>query len=158
MNKTVNVTTPSDCEIQVTREFNAPAQLIFDYHTKPEKMRIWLIGPPGWSLTVCEIDLRVGGQFRNIFRSDTGPEELGVRGEFREIVAPTRLAHTETMDGIPGEWLETLVLKQSGATTTATTTWLYASRDARDQALKSGIIEGASFNFDRLEQLMSEAA
>jgi uncharacterized protein YndB with AHSA1/START domain len=157
VNKSVNVTTPSEREIRLTREFDAPAQLVFDCHTKPELVKKWMMGPPGWSLSTCEIDLRVGGVFAYIYRSDADQQELGVRGEFREIVAPVRIVHTETMDGIPGESLETLTLKQSGATTTLTITMLYSSQDARDQALQSGIADGMSATFDWLERFLSEA-
>ena len=157
MNKTVNVTTPSECEIRLTREFDAPAQLVFDYHTKPELVKKWMVGPPGCHLATCEIDLRVGGVFAYIYRNDADQQEFGVRGEFREVVAPTRIVHTETMDGIPGEALETLTLSQSGATTTLTTTMLYSSQEARDQALQSGMSDGMCGTWDLLDQSLGEA-
>jgi len=142
--------------MQITRDFDAPAQLVFDCHTKPELMRKWMMGPPGWSLAVCEVDLTIGGAFCCIYRSDADQQEFGVRGEFREIDAPVRVSHTERMDGIPGESLETLNLRESGAITTLTTTMLYSSREVRDEALQSGMADGMSECFERLEQLMSE--
>ena len=138
MPATVVVTTPSDREICVTRTFDAPAQLIFDYHTKAEHVQKWLLGPPGWSMPVCEIDLRVGGRYRYVWRSDENGTEFGVRGEYREIAAPERIVHTETMDGMDGEVLCTQTLVESGARTTMSLTMVFASKEARDGALESG--------------------
>ena len=87
----IDVTTPDDLEIRVTRVFDAPRSLIFECHTQPELVRRWLLGPPGWSMPVCEIDLRVGGQYRYVWRSDTDGGEFGFRGEYREIRAPERV-------------------------------------------------------------------
>jgi uncharacterized protein YndB with AHSA1/START domain len=155
MKRTVDVTTPSEREIQVTRDFDAPAQLVFDFHTKPEHVQEWLLGPPGWSMPICEIDLRVGGIYRYVWRNDAGKGEFGVRGAFREIAAPARLVHTETMDGAPGEALCTLAFVQSGESTTLTTAMLFSSKEARDQALQSGMADGMSASYDRLEQRMN---
>ena len=104
MSSALIVTTPSEREIRVTRTFAAPPDLVFDCHTKPEYVKKWLLGPPGWSMPVCEIDLRAGGRYRYVWRSDDG-KNPGVHGEFRQIAAPERIVNAERMDGIPGEAL-----------------------------------------------------
>jgi len=156
MPTTVDVTTPSDREIAVTRSFDAPAQLIFDCHTRPEYVQRWLLGPPDWSMPVCEIDLRAGGRYRYVWRNDAGEGEFGVQGEYREISAPGRLVHTETMDGTEGEALCTLTLVDQDGRTTLTTNMLFPSREIRDQALESGMTDGMSTSYDRLEDVLGE--
>src|ERR1035437_1248164 len=93
----LKLTTPTDREIAMTRVFDAPRALVFDALTKPELVRRWLLGPPGWSMPVCEIDLRVGGAYRFLWRN-VGGAEMGVRGSYREIAAPERLVATERFD------------------------------------------------------------
>jgi uncharacterized protein YndB with AHSA1/START domain len=153
----VVVATPSDREIRVTRTFDAPAQVVFDFHTKPEHVQKWLLGPPGWSMPVCEIDLRAGGVYRYVWRSDENGMEFGVQGQFREIDAPARLVHTESMDGREGEALCTLTLTESGETTRLDLAMLFPSQSERDAALESGMTEGMSMSYDRLEESASAA-
>jgi uncharacterized protein YndB with AHSA1/START domain len=155
MPATVNVTTPSDREIKVIRTFDAPARLVFDFHTRAEHVQRWLLGPPGWSMPICEIDLRPGGRYRYLWRSDDRGREFGVRGEFREIEAPRRLVHTENMDGMEGEVLCTLTFVENAGRTTSSMTMLFASKEARDRALQSGMTDGMSASYDRLEAVMN---
>ena len=110
--ETLKLTTPSDREIAMTRVFDAPRQLVFDAHTKPDLVRQWLLGPPGWSMPVCEIDLRVGGKYRYVWRHDRDGTEMGMGGVYREIVPPERIVNTEKFDEAwyPGEAVDTLVL------------------------------------------------
>jgi uncharacterized protein YndB with AHSA1/START domain len=156
MPQTVDIATPSDVEIQVTRAFDAPAQLVFDYHTKPEYVQKWLLGPPGWSMPICEIELTVGGRYQYVWRNDANESEFGARGEYLEIVAPERIVHSERMDGVQGEALCTLTFVQNGARTTLTTTIRFGSKEARDQALQSGMTDGMSASYTRLEAVMNE--
>src|SRR5258708_11228834 len=109
------VSTPTDHEIQVTRDFDAPRQLVFDAFTKPELVSRWLLGPPGWTMPVCEIDLKVGGAYRYLWRHADG-REMGMGGLFREIVRPERLVATEKFDEswYPGEALDTTVFVEDG--------------------------------------------
>src|ERR1043166_9009080 len=109
---------PSDLEIEVTRDFHAPRRLAFDAFTKPELVRRWLLGPPGWSMPVCEIDLRVGGKYRYVWAKE-GVAEMGMGGEFREIDAPAKLVATEHFDQAwyPGDALDTTVFTEDGDTT-----------------------------------------
>lgn len=150
----LEVTTPSEREIRVTRTFDAPPELVFECHTEPDYLKKWLLGPPGWSLPVCELDLRVGGRYRYLWRNDAGAGEFGVQGEFREIDRPHRIVHTESMDGVPGEALCTTTFEESGAQTRLTVTMLFESQEARDVALESGMTEGMSMSYDRMQDVI----
>jgi uncharacterized protein YndB with AHSA1/START domain len=154
MSNTLKITTPSDREILVTRAFDAPRSLVFDCMSKPELVRRWLLGPPGWTMPVCEIDFRVGGRFRYVWRRANG-NEMGMGGVYREIVRPERIVHTELFDEdwTGGETVGTSVLTEQGAKTTLTMTILYASKEARDGALRTGMTEGMTISYDRLEEL-----
>lgn len=149
------VSTPSDHEIQVTRDFHAPRQLVFDAFTKPDLVRRWLLGPPGWTMPVCEIDLRVGGTYRYVCRK-TGVKDMGMGGIFREMVSPERLVATETFDEswYPGDALDTTVFVEEGHITKVTITILYESKEARDTARKSGMEHGMAAGYNRLEELL----
>jgi uncharacterized protein YndB with AHSA1/START domain/effector-binding domain-containing protein len=150
------VSTPSDHEIRVTRDFHAPRQLVFDAFTKPDLVRRWLLGPPGWTMPVCEIDLRVGGAYRYVWRK-TGVRDMGMGGIFREIVPPERLAATERFDEswYPGDALDTTVFVEEGDITKVTITILYESKEARDTARRSGMEHGMAAGYNRLEEMLS---
>ncbi|MEO8659348.1 MAG: SRPBCC family protein [Bryobacteraceae bacterium] len=152
------VSTPSDREVQVTRDFHAPRQIVFDAFTKPELVRRWLLGPPGWEMPVCEIDLRVGGSYRYLWRRENPRTEMGMGGVFREIVSPQRLVATEIFDDAwyPGEALDTTMFVEDGDITRTTITVLYGSQEARDIASRSGMETGMAAGYDRLEELLSE--
>jgi uncharacterized protein YndB with AHSA1/START domain len=155
----LTLTTPSEREIVLTRAFAAPRHLVFDALTKPELVRRWLLGPPGWSMPVCEIDLKVGGSYRYVWRGADGTE-MGMRGVYREIAPPERLVATESFDEpwYPGEAVTTTVLVELDGRTTLTTTVLYESREIRDAVLKSGMEKGVAASYDRLEELLGTAA
>jgi uncharacterized protein YndB with AHSA1/START domain len=155
----VRVTAGSDREVVITREFNAPRALVWDAHTKPELVRRWLLGPEGWSMPVCEIDLRVGGKYRYVWRHNDG-REMGMGGEFREIVAPQRLVSTEKFDEswYPGEAVGAIVLTERAGKTLLTQTMLYESREARDAVLKSPMEQGLVVGYQRLDRLLAEMA
>jgi uncharacterized protein YndB with AHSA1/START domain len=140
----------------MTRAFDAPRRLIFDAFTKPELVKQWLLGPPGWTMPVCEIDLRVGGVYRYVWRRDTDGSEMGMGGVYREIVAPERLVATEKFDQAwyPGEAVISTVFVEQGGKTTITQTVLYQSREARDAVLKSGMEKGVAASYDRLAELL----
>jgi uncharacterized protein YndB with AHSA1/START domain len=160
MPRTVDVTTPSDREVRVTRVFDAPRTLIWDCHTKPELLRRWLLGPDGWTMPVCEIDLRVGGQYRYMWRSDADGSEFGFRGQYREIAKPERIVTTERMDGAPdvdaNNALNTLILEERGGRTTLTHTMVFPTAEIRDQALQTGMTDGMAASYDRLEKVIEE--
>ena len=154
---TLQLTAPGEREIVMTRVFDAPRQLVFDAHTKPELVKRWLLGPPGWSMPVCEIDLRVGGKYRYVWRHDREGTQMGMGGVYREIVTPERIVNTERFDEAwyPGEAVDTLVLVERGGRTTLTLTLRYESREARDAVLKSGMESGVTASYDRLADLLA---
>lgn len=151
----LNVTTPSDREIQMTREFDAPRRLVFEALTQRELLKKWFHGPPGWRLTVCEFEARVGGSYRYVWSGPRG-EEMGMGGTLREITPPERIVSTERFDQswYPGEAVGTIELAEKGGKTTLTMTVRYESREARDVALKSGMDQGVSAGYDSLAQLL----
>ncbi|MEQ1856391.1 MAG: SRPBCC family protein [Longimicrobiales bacterium] len=155
----VSVTTPSDREIRIEREFKAPRTKVFDALTRPELVRQWLLGPPGWTMPFCEIDLRPGGSLRYVWRHpDKG--DMGMRGTFQEVVPSERLVHTEVfdVDWTGGETVVTTSLREHAGRTTLTLDVLYASRDARDGALRSGMETGLEAGYELLEKLLAGAA
>jgi uncharacterized protein YndB with AHSA1/START domain len=149
----LKVTTPSDCEIMMTRSFDAPRQLVWDAFSKPELLQRWF-GPRGWSLVVCEVDFRVGGSFRFVLRSPNGAD-LGMRGVYREIAPPERSVHLESFDDYPGESQVTATWVESQGKTTMTVRVLYPSREVRDAVLQSGMEHGAAESYDRLAELLA---
>jgi uncharacterized protein YndB with AHSA1/START domain len=151
------VSTPTDREVQVTRDFHAPRGLVFDAFTKPELVRRWLLGPPGWTMPVCEIDLKFGGAYRYLWRHEADGREMGMGGIFREIVSPERLVATEKFDEswYVGETLDTTLFIEAGPITKITITVLYESKDARDTARRSGMEHGMAASYNLLEELLS---
>ncbi|MGH9863482.1 MAG: SRPBCC family protein [Candidatus Acidiferrales bacterium] len=155
--KTLQVTARGEREIMMTRVFDAPRRLVFEAHTKPELLKRWLLGPPGWSMPVCEIDLKVGGKYRYVWRRDSDGKEMGMGGVYREIVPPERIVTTEKFDDpwYPGEALVTTVLVEEGGKTTLTCAMLLESLEARDAVLKSGMERGVAASYDRLAELLA---
>jgi uncharacterized protein YndB with AHSA1/START domain len=153
MSTKVEVTTPSEREIRVTRAFDAPPGLVFECHTQPALVQRWLLGPPGWSMPVCEIDLRAGGRYHYLWRSADTNREFGVQGLFREVHPPDRTVTVETMDGVPGEAVCTTTFAASGDGTLLTFTIQFESQELRDRALESGMTDGMSMSYDRLEEV-----
>ncbi len=152
----LEITTPSDREMMMTRVLNAPRTLVFECYTKPELLKRWLTGPDGWTFVICEVDLNVGGKFRFVWRSAKG-NDMGMGGVYREIAAPERLVNTELFDEdwTGGETLTTLILiEQSGKTFLKSTT-IYSSKEARDGALATGMEQGMNASYDRLENLLT---
>jgi uncharacterized protein YndB with AHSA1/START domain len=153
------VTTPSERAIMMTRVFDAPARRVFEAWTKPEHLTRWF-GRRGDVLVVCEVDLRVGGGYRFVWRLLEG-DEMGLRGEYREIDPPVRLVSTEQFEGaefeaMGGVAMNTMTLDERDGRTRMTLTGVYESREARDAVLRSGMETGASESFDRLAELLAE--
>jgi uncharacterized protein YndB with AHSA1/START domain len=154
--QTYKVTTPSDQEICLTRLFDAPRDLVFEAMTKPEHVKRWWgqLGE-GYSVPVCEIDLRPGGQWRFVNRHPQG--EATFYGEYREITPPTRLVFTEIFADFPDSVsVVTSVFTEEGRKTRLTATVSYPSRDVRDMVLGTGMARGAGISYDRLEALLAE--
>lgn len=150
-------TTPSDLEIVVTRVVDAPRRLVWEAWTKPEHVPHWMLGPEGWTMPVCEIDLRPGGAWHFVWRRSDGTE-MGMRGVYREIKPPERLVSTESWGGDWPETLNTLVLTEEHGKTTITCTILYPSKEARDAATQTGMKDGMAISFDRLSEYLRTIA
>jgi len=152
----LQVTTPSEREIAMTRVFDAPRGLVFDAWTKPELLKRWLGVRGGWTFAVCEVDLRVGGAYRFVWRGPTGAE-MGMGGIYREIVRPERLVATEKFDEAwyEGDALDTTTFVERGGKTTATTTVLYASRAVRDSVLQTPMLTGVAESYDKMAEVLA---
>ena len=155
MKNSLKVTTPSDREIAMTRAFDAPRHLVFEAYTKPERLKRWLGVQNGWTLDVCEVDLRVGGKYRYVWRKPGAPE-LAMGGVYREIVPFERVVTTEQFDDpwYPGEAVGTVTFVEENGKTTLTMSMLYASKEIRDGVLQSPMESGVAVSFDRLEELL----
>lgn len=155
----LQIVTSGDREIVITRTFHAPRILVFDAWTKPELLKRWLLGPPGWSFAMCESDLRVGGRYRFVWRK-AGVPDMGMSGVYREVVPPERIVNTQVFDQdwTGGEAIGTLVLTENEGKTTTINTILYSSREARDGAACSGMAEGMEAGYARLDEILANLA
>ncbi len=149
----LKVTTPTDREIVLTRVFDAPRHLVFEAFTKPELLQRWF-GPRGWSMPVCEVDLKVGGTFRFVLRGPDG-NDMRMPGTYRELAPPERSVHMESFDDYPGESQVTAVFVEQDGKTTLTATVLYPSREVRDIVIKSGMEHGAAESYDKLSEMLA---
>lgn len=147
-----------DTEVVVTRSFDAPREMIWDAYTRPELVKRWLLGPDGWSMPVCEIDLRVGGAYRYRWRNDATGHEFGAEGEHLEVTPVSRLVINQRMEGMPGEMVCTLELSAAGGRTTLVTIMTFESRAARDGAAASGMTRGMEAGYARLEDILAGQA
>jgi len=152
----LRLSTPSDREIAMTRAFDAPRKLVWDALTKPELVKRWLGVFSGHTMALCEIDLRVGGRYRYVWRLSNGAE-MGMGGVYRDIVPLERLVATERFDGAwsPGEAIGTVSLKEQGGRTTMTTLVLYDSKEVRDGVLKSPMETGVAAGYETLDGLLA---
>ena len=151
----LHIVARGDREIVMTRAFDAPRQLVFDAWTTPEMVRRWLGAIPDWRMEVCEIDLRVGGSYRFVWR---GPgQEMGMGGIYREIAVPERIVSTEAFDDpwYAGEAVGTVTFEERDGRTLLTQVMRYASPEARDGVLASPMESGVTASYDQLEQLLS---
>ena len=153
---TLQVTMPSEREIAMTRVFDAPRRLVFDAYTKPELLKRWAGGPPGWNLAVCEVDLRVGGAWRWVIEGPDG-QRMGLGGVYLDVVPPERLVSSEAYDEpwYEGEATSMIVLVERDGRTTLTTTVRYASQAVRDGVLKTGMSQGFAAGLDRMAELLA---
>ena len=156
MIRPLTIATPTDTEVVITRDFDAPRDLVFDCHTKPALVRRWLLGPPGWTMPVCDIDLRVGGRYRYVWRSADGTE-MGMGGIYREIVRPGLIVVNEIFDEdwTGGETTVTTKFEEEAGVTRSTVTVLYSSKEARDAAGRSGMADGMEAGYQRLDGLLA---
>lgn len=148
---TTTFSTPSDREVVMTRVFDAPRDLVYEAWTTPEHVSQWLLGPDGWTMPVCEMDLRPGGSWRRVWRKGDG-SEMEMRGEYREVSPPERVVETESWGDDWPETMNTLELAEEDGRTIATLTVVYPSQEARDAAIQTGMKDGADHSFARLEE------
>jgi uncharacterized protein YndB with AHSA1/START domain len=154
---TVKVTLPTDTDVVVTRQFDAPRGMLFDALTKPDLIRRWY-GPEGWTLDVCDIDLQVGGKWRFVVRRPDG-KAIGQKGVYQEIRRPERIVHTESWeDWDPGETLVTIVLTETAGKTTLTSTMRFPSREVRDIVVKGGLNKNLDQTYDQLAEVLKATA
>jgi uncharacterized protein YndB with AHSA1/START domain len=153
--ETFKVTTTSDTDLCLTRLFDAPRALVFEAMTKPEHIARWWgrLGA-GYSVPVCEVDLRVGGKWRFVNRHPKG--EVAFHGEYREITPPDRLVYTELMEPYPDGSLVTTTFADEAGKTRVTVIASYPSKAIRDMVLSSGMERGAAASYDRLEDVARE--
>jgi uncharacterized protein YndB with AHSA1/START domain len=152
---TAKVTLPADNQILITREFDAPKHLVFEAWTTPELVRRWWHANRG-EMTVCEIDLRVGGAWRYAMTVE-GFGEVGFHGEYREIVPGERLVSTEVYEGIPdaeeNAALDTLTLTEVDGGTLMTILVEHPTKEGRDAHIESGMEDGMQDAMDLLEEV-----
>ncbi|MBF8299495.1 MAG: hypothetical protein HW397_544, partial [Dehalococcoidia bacterium] len=174
----LTLTLPSDREILMTRTFDAPRRLVWEAWTKPEHVAQWW-GPRGWTLPVCDIDLRPGSHYRWVMRGPDGKDHP-MSGEYREVVPPERLVYTRRNSSIeaaisssvastgsdrfdepgraPMESVITMTLEERDGKTTLTSRAVYESAQIRDAILKIGVKEGTAQTFDRLAEHLEAMA
>lgn len=152
----LTIALPSDREIQVTRQFKAPADLVFDCWTIPALIRRWL-GPADWVFVTCEFDARVGGKWRFVTRGPDG-FEMGSSGEVLEITRPSWIKTNEIydMDWTGGQTINTNRITEDSGITTSVITVLYSSKEARDGARATPMAEGMEMGFKRLDELLAD--
>jgi len=157
------VSLPSDREVKVTRSFKAPRALVYKAYTDPALVQKWLLGPPGWTMPVCEMDVRVGGNYRWRWRNTKDGKEFGFAGTFREVQPPAKLVHSESYDpgnvsyAYPGEpALVTVTFDEADGVTTLTSLIDFGSKEARDAAVKTGMTDGMEQSYQLLDRLLAE--
>jgi uncharacterized protein YndB with AHSA1/START domain len=153
----LEITTPTDREIVITRSFDAPRELVWDAHTKPALVRRWLLGPPGWEMPVCEIDLRVGGKYRYEWVDKARGKTMGMGGVFTDVATPERIGSKEKFDDdwTGGQTVNMQVFTEAGGKTKSVLTVLYASKQARDGAAASGMTDGMEAGYARLDEVLA---
>ena len=157
------VSMPSDREVKVMRSFRAPKALVYRAYTEPQLLKRWLLGPPGWSMPVCEMDLRVGGKYRWRWRNEENGQEFGFTGTFRELQPASKIVHNEAYDpgsvggAFPGtDSIVTVSFAEEGGVTTVTTLIDFGSKEAREAAMSTGMTDGMEQSYQFLDRLLDE--
>jgi uncharacterized protein YndB with AHSA1/START domain len=150
----LEISTPSEREVLLTRVFAAPREMVFKALSQPELLKRWC-GPSGWTMAMCEVDFTVGGKWRFLMRRPDG-KEFGQFGVYQEIVPNEKIVNTELWDDWDaGETLVTTILTEADGKTTFTSTILFPSEEVRDVVLKGGLEHGAGESYDKLEELLT---
>ena len=158
----LQISTPTDTTIVLSRTFNAPRRLVWQAMFTPDKMRRWMLPPPGWTMTTCECEARVGGALSVAWKSDDADPAMTLRGEFTDVVPYERAIHTEVMALGSGETIGSLLEKHEfadkGSATAMTITQTYGSKEDRDGGLASGMDQGMEACYQKLEALLAQPA
>ena len=162
--KPAEASLPSNTEVLVKRSFDASAKLVWRAYMEPDLMRRWCCGMPGWSMPICEMDMRVGGKYRWRWRSDDNSQEFGFFGEYSEVEAPARMIAAEyydpgTMGGAMDASSPTInqtSFSEKDGITTVVTLLKYVSKEARDAAVSTGMTDGMETSYARLDTLVAE--
>jgi uncharacterized protein YndB with AHSA1/START domain len=171
--KPAEASLPSDTEVLVTRSFDAPVKLVWRAYVEPNLMRRWCSGYPGWSMPVCEMDMRVGGKYRWRWRSDENGQEFGFTGEVLEVAPHAKIVHTQIYDAgdlggadssgavIPDSMgsepsIITVTFQENNGITNVTTLIRYASKADRDAAFETGMTDGMEFSYKQLDGVLGE--
>jgi len=156
--KELDLSTPTDTTIVLTRSFDAPRRLVWEAMFTPDKMRRWMLPPPGWTMTTCKCDARVGGALEIAWKSEDADPAMTLRGVFTEVVQHERMVHTETMALGSGQVIGSLVEKheffEDDGVTTMRITQTYATKEGRDGAIASGMDEGMEACYKHLDSLL----
>jgi uncharacterized protein YndB with AHSA1/START domain len=157
--KGLQISTPTDTLIVLTRTFSVSRRLVWEAMFTPDKMRRWMLPPPGWTMTTCECDARVGGALNIAWKSDDADPAMTLRGVFTEVLLHERAVHTETMALGSGQTVGSLVerheFSEEGGGTAMRITQTYVSKEARDCAIASGMDQGMEACYQQLEALLS---
>jgi uncharacterized protein YndB with AHSA1/START domain len=165
---TAQVTLPSDTEVRVTRSFHAPRTLVWQAHTVPELVQRWMTGYPGWSMPVCEMDVRPGGKYRWRWRSDEDGKEFGFFGEFKEVDAPAKMTQEEYFDAgdvgpdvtgampVSNPAINRSTFTEKNGVTTVVVLMDFGSKAARDAAISTGMTDGMETSYQNLDELIIE--
>lgn len=158
MSNKVKVAAHGDRAILITRSFKAPRKLVFEAMSKPDMVKHWLHGPPGWTMSTCRMDQHAGGTYRWVWTNTDG-REMGMGGRVIEVTPPERLVTTEKFDDAwyEGEATNTLVLTEENGVTLMSLIVEYASAEARDSVLASPMSSGMDASYDRLDQYLTQA-
>lgn len=161
-NQGLEISAPTDTTIVITRTFRAPRRLVWEAMLTPDKMRRWMCAPPGWTMTVCECEARVGGALKLAWRSEDADPVMTLEGEFTDVVLHERIVHTEKMALGSGETIGSLVEKhefsERDGVTTMRITQTYDSKEARDGAIASGMDQGMEAGYEQLDAVLGQPA
>jgi uncharacterized protein YndB with AHSA1/START domain len=153
MTNTLNVEIRGDREVVLRRQFDAPRHLVFEAFTKPDHLKRWMLGPPGWAMVSCKAPDKVGEKYRYEWVHTDGMK-LVIGGVVRELVPPERIVVTELMDAQTEHSLITTTFTEKDGKTLMTTVALYPSKEFRGTMIKSGMEQGVAASYDRLETLL----
>lgn len=162
--KPAEASLPSDTDVLVKRSFDASVKLVWRAYMEPELLRRWCTGPPGWSMPVCEMDMRVGGKYRWRWRSEENGQEFGFTGEVLEVTEHAKLVHTQAFDpgdlGVSmgdGASIITVTFQETNGVTNVTTLIKFASKADRDAAYATGMTDGMEMSYQNLDRVLVEA-